>query len=180
MNLHSTMKRAADEEQLKLNPLPKHIVASLPENLRLQYALLLCALLGAQPIISEHQTRLTCLLLDALSLGDIRGSLFEQARELNEETILQSARLIREYGLAHFLLVDALVLLRLDIPLDDEAAGLISEFASFLDVHENALKKCSLLAACILGLDTAMSERIAKEWPGAFIGFGKPSVCLER
>ena len=176
MGLHSIIKRAADKEQLKLNPLPKHIAASESENLRLQYALLLSALLSTQPCITEHQSRLLCLLLDSLGLGDIRGSLFEQARELSEEITLQAVRLIRECGFAPFLLVDALVLLRLDVPLDDEVAGLISELASFLDVHEETLKKCSRLAANILGLGTANSEKIANKWPGTFISIGKPSA----
>jgi len=111
MNLRDTMKRAADNEQLKLKPLPEHIIAPQPEHLRLHYALLLAALLSAQKTISETQTRLTCLLLDAIQLGDIRGALFEQARKLDEETLINAARLIRDAGLARHLLVDALVLL---------------------------------------------------------------------
>lgn len=169
MSLHSIIKRAADEEQLKRNPLRAHVAASESENLRLQYALLLSALLNAQPGISEHQSRLLCLLLDSLGLGDIRGSLFEQARELNEEITLQAARLIHEYWLEPFLLVDALVLLRLDVPLDDEVAGLISELASLLNVNEEHLGRCSQVAAVILGLKTAESESAVLNWPRCYM-----------
>lgn len=170
MNLYDTMKRAADDEQLKLNPLPKHIIATQPEHLRLHYALLLAALLSAQKAISETQTRLICLLLEALRLGDIRGSLFEQARELDEETPVNAARLIREAGLARYLLVDALVVLRLDAPIDDEIVGLISEFASFLDIDAESLSMCSKGAAAILGLSTRKSSSVVatKKWPGKF------------
>ena len=174
MKLLGTMKRAADIEQLKLKPLPKHIIASLPILLRQNYALLLAALLSAQPSISETQTRLTCLLLDALELGDIRGTLFAQARKLDEETPVKAARLIRDAGLARHLLVDALVLLRLDLPLDDELAGLISEFSSFLDVDAEDLKTCSKGAAAILGLHTSRSVVASKQWPGTFPFIGKP------
>jgi hypothetical protein len=174
MNLRDTMKRAADEEQLKLKPLPKHLIASQPELLRLHYALLLTALLSAQETISETQTRLTSLLLDALLLGDIRGALFEQARDLDEETPIKAARLIRDAGLARHLLVDALILLRLDAPLDDEIAGLINEFASFLDVDAEALRTCSKGAAAILGLSASRSVVAAKQWPGTFPFIGKP------
>jgi hypothetical protein len=174
MKLLDTMKRAADDEQLKLKPLPKHIIATQPELLRQNYALLLAALLSAQPCISETQARLTCLLLDALELGDIRGALFEQARELDEETPVKAARLIRDAGMAQHLLVDALVLLRLDTPLDDEIAGLIGEFASFLDVDIENLKTCSKGAAAILGLDNSRSVVATKRWPGAFPFIGKP------
>lgn len=168
MKLLDTMKRAADDEQLKLKPLPKHIIATFPEHLRQNYALLLAALLCAQPSISETQTRLTCLLLDALELGDIRGTLFEQARKLDEATPVKAARLIRDAGLARHLLVDALVLLRLDTPLDDEIAELISEFASFLDVDSEDLKTCAKGAAAILGLEPSRSVVATERWPGAF------------
>jgi hypothetical protein len=174
MNLRDTMKRAADEEQVKLRPLPEHIAAHQIEHLRLHYALLLTALLSAQESISETQTRLTVLLLNALQLGDVRGTLFEQARELDEETPIKAARLIREAGLARHLLVDALVLLRLDAPLSDDIAGLINEFASFLDVDAENLGTCSCVAAKILGLGTARRDATAKIWPGTFVGIPKP------
>lgn len=174
MNLRDTMKRAADEEQLKLKPLPKHVIAPQPELLRLHYALLLTALLTAQETISETQTRLTSLLLHAFRLGDIRGALFEQARELDEETPIKAARLVRDAGLARHLLVDALIILRLDAPLDDEIAGLINEFASFLDVDAENLRTCSRVAAKVLGLGSTSSDATAKKWPGTFDGIGKP------
>jgi hypothetical protein len=176
MNLRHTMQRATDEEQLKLKPLPKHIIARDPEHLRLHYALLLAALLNAQDSISETQTRLLHLLLDALDLGDIRGMLFEQARKLNEETLINAARLIRDAGLAQRLLVDAMALLRLDAPLDDGIAGLISEFASFLDVDPDHLAMCSHIAAKILGLGATRSDATAKKWPGAVAGIRKPAA----
>lgn len=176
MNLRDTMKRAADEEQLKLKPLPEHILAPQPEYLRLHYALLLTAMLSAQMSISETQTRLTCLLLDSMELGDIRAALFEQARELDEETLISVARLVRDEGLARHLLVDALILLRLDEPINDEITGLINEFASFLDVDTENLGACSQVAAKILGIGPKRSDSAAKNWPGTFDGIGKPVV----
>ncbi len=174
MSLRDTMKRAADKEQVKLKPLPEHLIASLPEHLRQHYALLLAALLSAQTSISETQTRLTCLLLDSLQIGDIRGALFEQARELGEEITVEAARLIRDAGLARHLLVDALILLRLDKPIDEDISGLISELAAFLDVDDKNLGACSRVAARILGLGVARSDAAAKKWPGIFDGIGKP------
>lgn len=154
MNLLDTLTRAADEEQLRLHPLPEHATAKQKEHLRRHYALLLAAVLTSQPAVSEPQTRLLRLLLDALKLGDIRGPLFEQARELTPETLLEAARLIREAGFAHHLLVDVLVLLRLDAPLGDEAARLVGELAAFLDLDEDALATRARDASAILGLQT--------------------------
>ena len=167
MNLLDTLTRAADEEQLRLKPLPEHAAATQTEHLRRHYALLLAAVLTTQPTISEPQTRLLRLLLDALKLGDIRGTLFEQARALEAETLLEAARLIREAGLAHHLVVDALVLLRLDAPLGDEAARLVGELAAFLDLDANQLATRAQDAAIILGLNLRPK---AEEEGGADVG----------
>lgn len=153
MNLLDTLTRAADEEQLRLRALPDHAAATQAEHLRRHYALLLAAVLTAQPTVSEPQTRLLRLLLDALKLGDIRGTLFEQARELTPEPLLEAARLIREAGFAHHLLLDALVLLRLDAPLSDEAARLAGELAAFFGLDENQLATRATDVSEILGLN---------------------------
>lgn len=190
MNLLETLTRAADEEHLLLHPLPEHAAATQAEHIRQHYALLLAAVLTAQPAVSEPQTRLLRLLLAALKLGDIRGPLFEQARELEPAPLLEAARLIREAGFAHHLVVDALVLLRLDNPLNDEAARLAGELAAFLDLNEVELTTRAGDVSDILGLkahedgagnakgskeaaddgkaETFASERIslAEFWPG--------------
>ena len=154
MNLLDTLTRAADEEQLRLRPLPTHAAATQAEHLRQLYALLLASVLTAQPAVSEPQTRLLRLLLDALKLGDIRGQLFAQARELEPAPLLEAARLIREAGFAHHLVVDVLVLLRLDAPLGDEAARLAGELAAFLGLTETDLATRAGDASDILGLNT--------------------------
>ncbi len=158
MNLLHTLTQAADEEQLRLRPLPEHAAAAQKEHLRQHYALLLAALLSAQPMISEPQTRLLRLLLDALKLGDIRASLFEQARALTPESLVEAARLIRKAGYAQHLVVDALVLLRLDAQLTDEAAGMVGELGAFLGLDAAALATRADDAADILGLDTDDDE----------------------
>jgi hypothetical protein len=181
MNLLETLTRAADEEQLRLHPLPEHAAATQAEHLRRHYALLLAAVLTAQPAISEPQTRLLRLLLDALRLGDIRGTLFEQARELEPEPLLEAARLIREAGFAHHLVVDVLVLLRLDAPLADEAARLVGELATFLSLDEAELAARAGDASEILGLnaneDVSISSGVGKEVDG---DEGAEDIAVER
>jgi len=158
MNLLDILASATDEEQLQLQPLPEHAAAQQTEHLRQHYALLLAAVLTNQPAISEPQTRLLRLLLDALKLGDIRGQLFEQARNLEPEPLLEGARLIREAGFAHHLVVDALVLLRLDAPLGDEAIRLAGELATFLGLDEAELTTRVRDTVDILGLNLAKKE----------------------
>lgn len=158
MNLLNTLTIAADEEQLRLRPLPVHAAATQEEHLRRHYALLLAAVLTSQPAVSEPQTRLLRLLLDALKLGDIRGPLFEQARELTPEPLIEAARLIREAGFAHHLVLDVLVLLRLDAPLGNEATRLAGELAAFLGLDEAELATRARDAFDILGLNTKMEK----------------------
>lgn len=167
MNLLNTLIHAADEEQLSLRPLPEHAAAGQEEHLRRHYALLLAAVLTAQPAVSEPQTRLLRLLLDALKLGDIRGPLFEQARELLPDQLLEAARLIRDAGFAHHLVVDVLVLLRLDAPLGDEVTRVAGELAAFLGLDESALAKRARDAVEILGLNSPTGTQSEREDPGA-------------
>lgn len=167
MNLLDTLTRAADEEQLRLRPLPEHAAAPQAEHLRRHYALLLAAVLTAQPTVSEPQTRLLRLLLDSLKLGDIRGHLFEQARKLTPEPLLEAARLIREAGFARHLVLDAMVLLRLDAPLSDDTVRLVGELACFLDLGESELALRASDAAEILGLHADEEVQGKSEGPAA-------------
>lgn len=169
MNLLDTLTRAADEEQLRLRPLPEHAAATQEEHLRRHYALLLAAVLTAQPTVSEPQTRLLRLLLDALKLGDIRGPLFEQARKLTPEPLLEAARLIREAGFARHLVLDAMVLLRLEAPLGDDTVRLVGELACFLDLSESELAWRAHDAADILGLhaDETLKDTTEHDGPAA-------------
>ncbi|MEN9368670.1 MAG: hypothetical protein RL489_3028 [Pseudomonadota bacterium] len=169
MNLLDTLTRAADEEQLRLRPLPEHAAAPQAEHLRRHYALLLAAVLTAQPTVSEPQTRLLRLLLDALKLGDIRGPLFEQARKLTPEPLLEAARLIREAGFARHLVLDSMVLLRLEAPLGDDTVRLVGELACFLDLSESELAWRAHDAADILGLhaDETLKDTTEHDGPAA-------------
>lgn len=164
-SLLDLLRRAADTEQLHLHPLPVHAAAQEEEHLRQHYALLLAALLTAQPVVSEPQSRLFMLLLNALQLGDRRAAQFEQARELTPDSLIEAARLIREQGYAEELLVDALVLLRLDAPLSDETTQLLSELAAFLGLADDAVQRRSLHAAQILGIGENSNEQLTKNWP---------------
>lgn len=155
-----------DEEQVRLNPLPGHAIAGEEEHLRRHYALLLAALLTMQPQVSDPQSRLFVLLLGSLELGDIRPALLEEARTLQADTLIETARLIREAKRAEELLVDALVLLRLEGPLSEETSQLVSELAAFLTLDADTVQLRANHAGHILGLDEGdNSDVVAKYWP---------------
>jgi len=165
MHLIDTLTRAADAEQLRLHPLPTHAAAEQEEHLRHHYALLLAAVLTAQPQVSETQSRLLVLLLDALALGDLRAALFEEARALEEDTLLEAVRLVREAGYSEHLLLDVLVLLRLDAPLSDDAVRLAGELAAFLSLDAEQMQTRAQNAAEILGLGEQTATPLASIWP---------------
>ncbi len=178
MDLLKSLALIADEEQFHLNPLNEHVIAEQGEHLRSQYALLLASVLTAQPSVSESQTRLFRLLLDALRLGDIRAQLFEQAQELTPELLLEAVRLVREEKFARFLVLDALVLLRIEAQLSDELVSLVSELSSALNLGEQDIKSNALMASRILGLtqvkvsdndfdyERALLVEKVRLWPG--------------
>ncbi|CBL44888.1 Hypothetical protein HDN1F_13050 [gamma proteobacterium HdN1] len=171
LNLLETLVNATSEKQLRRNPLPEHAAAAESEHLRSHYALLLAAVLSVQASLSEPQTRLLRLLFDALELDDIRGVALEQARALASETLAEAVRLIRDAGFAEHFIRDALVLLRIDGPLDDDATRLISELASSLHLDETVLAMRAQDAAGILDIcDDESSNYLAALWP----------ACLSR
>lgn len=152
MPLLDTLKRAADEEQLALNPLPPHVTRPKGEGLRRQYGLLLAAVVTAEGQVSDAQSRLLRLLLDAMGLGDVRPALFEQAGQLTPTQLLEAVRQIRQEALAPHLLVDTLTLLRLDAPLTPTQAQLVGELAALLGQSDAELARHANEAADALGL----------------------------
>jgi len=164
-NLISFLANAADAEQVRLQPLPCHGIANEEEHLRRHYALILAALLTAQEQVSETQSRLFVLMLDAMRLGDIRAALFDQARTLEAEALLEAARLIRAAQWEEELLVDALVLLRLDEPLSNDVAQVVGELAAFLGLESTKVKLRASHSAQILGLGDNGNDQLAKHWP---------------
>lgn len=165
MQLIDQLTRAADEEQLLLQPLPPHSAVGQEEHLRRHYALLLAALLATQPQVSEAQNRLFLLLLHSLQLSDVRAALFEEARALENDTLLETARLVRTADLAENLLLDTLILLRLDAPLSDEGVRVVGELAAFLGVDAADVQMRAGNAADILGLVEASANKLAGLWP---------------
>lgn len=159
------LSAAADAEQVRLQPLPSHAIAEEEEHLRRHYALVLAALLTAQEQVSETQSRLLVLLLDSLGLGDIRAELFDSARNLEPDTLLEAARLIREANWQEELLVDALILLRLDAPLSADTVKLVGELAAFLGLGAEQVELRANHASQILGLGDTANETLVQHWP---------------
>ena len=155
----------ADSEQQTLNPLPTHSASKMEEYFRHHYALLLAALLATQKNVSERQSRLLALFLNSMKLGDIRAALFEETITLDKPTILEATRLIRDAGYGSEFMVDAMVLLRIESALSQEAVQAISELASLLNINADRVRQLAEDAAQVLGLSEKPSRRRMSSWP---------------
>ena len=155
LSLPQWLAAAADEEAPNLKPLPAHGAAEHDEHTRERYAWLLAALLAQQESVSETQSRLFYLLLAALKLGDCRAALFEAAREFDKSDLVEAARLVREAGIGAALVLDAMVLLRLDQPLTEEQARMLADLAALLKLEEKTLTAATAATAITLGLPDA-------------------------
>jgi|GEM_PF-4567525 len=186
MNLFELLTASISEEQFHLHPLNDHAISTHDVHVRRQYVLLLAATLTAQPAISEFQTRLFRLLLNSVKLGDIRGQLYQQARELTPELLLDAICCMRKQGLASRLLVDLLVLLHIDTQLRDDIVPIVSELASALGLEETYFAKLTKIASCILGLtinedDTDPYDYDGKLWyKRVQIWPGEPSPIVQE
>ncbi|MBS3958989.1 MAG: right-handed parallel beta-helix repeat-containing protein [Xanthomonadaceae bacterium] len=174
MNLADTLRRAADAEQLTLHPLPTHSLAQASEHTRLQYASVLAALLSAQDAVSEPQSRLLALLLQALDLGgDPRAALFEAVRGWDQATLCAALRSVCDADAERALVLDALVLLRLDAPLPEASAQTLADLAAFLGLGEPELAELAHYAALLLGLPTDGAAQGPAEAKGTAKGSAK-------
>ena len=151
-SLPQWLAAAADEEALNLKPLPAHGAAEHDEHTRERYAWLLAALLAQQEAVSETQSRLFYLLLIALNLGDCRAALFEAVRQLEKADLVDAARVVREAKLGDALVLDAMVLLRLDKALTEEQARMLADLAALLGLKERTLNAATEATAITLGL----------------------------
>ena len=170
------LAKAADAEQVRLHPLPIHRYAEYEEHIRHQYALILAALLSAQPQVSETQSRLLLLLLNSMRLGDIRAALFEQARELEPDALLEAIREVR--GCCRSLLIDGLVLLRLDAPLSEDTVRLVCELAALYGIPDFDVAEIAQTAADILGVGKLHDLREAPNWPREYF-YEREKKCVE-
>ena len=135
-----------------LEPLPPHVTLSHGLALRQSYATLLAALLTSQTSISAGQQQLFTRLLGAMELTHWQTSLLAQSQGLESSALDGILQALRAGGFALPLLTEALLLLRIDGPLDAAAAGRIAQLAQCLGGTVAMQDQATQWAAAILGL----------------------------
>jgi len=151
MNLQQLLD-AIQTEKYATQPLAAHRIAGLDDHAREHYALLLSAVLRAGDSIGAAQSRVFAMLLEAMGLQNRQASMFERAQALTAADLTECRRLLAEHGLIQSFLLDALVLLRLETPLNDDELRLCAELADLLQVDSATLSDLVALASAILGM----------------------------
>lgn len=132
-----------------LNP---HFAANLDRHSRETYARLLAGLLIAGGAVSESQSQAFKALLNTMKLDDIRINLFTQAKNLDQNELLECHRILKEHGLAKHCLLDALILCRLSKPLEESQICLFTNMADYMEITQKETGSIASFAGYILGL----------------------------
>jgi hypothetical protein len=151
LDIHRVLR---DLDMLKTERLPlgRHYVAKCDKHSRESYATMLAMLMLAGGSISETQSRLFKMLLTSLDLDGQQAALMARAPDLLQDDLREFLRLADENKLARSFFLDALVLSRLDAPLQEQQNQILSELADLLYLDEEELALVAMLAANVLRL----------------------------
>lgn len=165
MNLAKMLARANENKKLGKSLNKKHhaYINKLDEHSRHQFALILASVLTSLPSITDLQTSLFQEILDAFNLGDVRGSLFEDSRDISFNVLREAVTVVKDASLEKLLLVDCLVLLLSSGELSSETKSLIGELADFMGVDAITLSKLTSEADEILGFGKDKFQDILEE-----------------
>ncbi|WP_298723070.1 hypothetical protein [uncultured Oceanisphaera sp.] len=141
-----------DNIKLKHFSLPAHTIAELADHERELYFSLLALLLLAGGNISANQHRLLQLLLPAIGLTGKLPALMARAQKISQEDLETGIELLKEKELAKTFIVDALVLCRLEQPLNQDQCRILAELVALLGLHQADMEHLAQVAALILGL----------------------------
>lgn len=161
MNL-STSKLLNEIDQLKPEryPLPAHFAMKADSHAREIYAVFLAGVLLSGAHISDNQSRLFQMLLTSLSLENSQASLYERAKEIDQDLLREFFRITDEHDLAQSFIVDAAVLCRIEHELMEPQVILFSEIADSLKLSMHQMGELMALVAIILGFPSDKEFKI--------------------
>lgn len=183
--------RDLDGVTLESSPLLQHAAVQADEHLRKAYATHLAQLLWGVDRVSIRQIRLFRVLLGNLGLDDSETGateLLDQAAKLNRDDLQLFLKQLQDERWANSFLVDALVLARLERPLDAAQAKVFSDLAVLLQIPEVQIKQTISAVASILGLHTedgtasattpAVPNSVSSQQQSAYAAEVRPRIGL--
>lgn len=137
--------------------LSEHFAASLDAHSRQTYAVLIAALFTTESAVSEAQSQIFKALLRPLQLDYIHANILIQARNMDRNQLRECYRIIKEHGLFKSCLLDAMIICRLENPLNNFQVKLFSEATNYFDPEHNCIDETAIYAGRILGIDRRVS-----------------------
>lgn len=123
----SGLLQALDRIKPDLKPLPQHFITSQDQHTRELYATLLAAVLLSDGQVSEPQSRLFGMLLQSMQLEPVPARFFELAQQLDAGKLKQLIQALSHQDQQCALMIDALILARLDSALSQSQTDLLAE-----------------------------------------------------
>ncbi|TYT74469.1 DUF1566 domain-containing protein [Desulfobotulus mexicanus] len=148
----STLLQQIHNLKTEFLPLPEHAAKDCDTHTKERYLTLLASLAMADKAITEAESRLISLLRASMGLEVRNSALYEQAGNLDEEGLRDFFRAIKEADIAKSFILDALILCRLDGPLNPEAAEVLGHLAELMGIGEEDLKILVGLSCHVLGI----------------------------
>ncbi|WP_179953293.1 PD40 domain-containing protein [Desulfobotulus mexicanus] len=167
-------------DQLKpdLLPMPAHCISRLDEHTKNIYITMLAAMAMADKSVTDNEARLLHLLQKSLGMDPAATRIFEQAHQWESSDLKDFFRAIREAELDKTFMLDAIILLRLDGPINDAATALLGEMAELMEMEESDIRGLTGLACKILGLPGKTDMPFA--WNPYFFGHWHPFLYKRK
>ncbi|TWI73049.1 uncharacterized protein DUF1566 [Desulfobotulus alkaliphilus] len=181
----STLLQQINNLKTEFLPLPEHAASACDTHTKERYLTLLASLAMADNAISEAESRLISLLRASMGLEVRNSALYEQAGNLDEEGLKDFFRAIKEADIAKSFILDALILCRLDGPLNPEAAEVLGHLTELMALGEEDLKVLVGLSCHVLGIenDTLIPFKwntdFYRHWHPVLLG-GKEKLTLKN
>ncbi|WP_298723073.1 hypothetical protein [uncultured Oceanisphaera sp.] len=142
----------------QLFPLRRHVITSEQPAVIQAYATLLAAILRGQPSISAEQDMLFRRLLHAMDLDGQQAQLLANGGQLSNKELLDCIELIQQSDKKNALMLDILILLRINNHLSTQDLSLVSELAAALSIHEKKFRIINYWLNEILGINEGTSS----------------------
>lgn len=148
------MIKLIDKIKTEIFPLHDHYASDLDQHSRELYATMLASVVLNKGQISEVESRLFSMLLDSLDLEANTAKYLNLAQQVNlEQTREFFNNVLNSEEMKMVFLMDALILSRIDKPLNDTQMELMAEFFDSFKLSEDLLNSLMYYVKVITGLE---------------------------
>ncbi len=160
------MIKLIDKIKTEVFPLHEHYASDLDQHSRELYVTILAGVVLNKGQISEVETRLFSMLLSSLKLESNTAKYLNLVQQVNlEQTREFFSGVLDSEEMQTVFLMDALILSRIDKPLNDTQMELIAELCDVVDLDEDVIKVAIQFAQIVLGMNgNEISYEFEKRW----------------